>query len=54
MANGQIRFLSGTKYSNAAFVSCKEGYKIEGTETVKCLSTGKWSVDARCVPISKL
>ena len=53
VANGQVRFLAGTKYNNAAFISCKEGFVINGTETFKCLSNGKWSIDAKCVPKGK-
>ena len=54
VANGQVRFIAGTKYNDVAFISCKGGYAINGTETLKCLSNGKWSIDTGCVPKGKL
>ena len=43
--NGEVSF-SSTTYNSTAYFSCNDGYVLVGNETVTCLASGIWSLDA--------
>lgn len=45
--NGKVSALNGTTYGMTASFTCDEGYKISGSETSRCLSTG-WYPSPAC------
>ena len=48
--NGNIAFPNGTKYNATADVECNARYRINGSSTLTCLSSGVWTTDSECIP----
>ena len=48
--NGEVIFPSGTKYNAVSQVACHDGYRINGSDTLTCLSSGIWTPDSECIP----
>ena len=48
--NGTVIFPTGTKYNAVADVECHDGYRINGSDTLTCLSSGMWPTDSECIP----
>ena len=38
-----------TTYRSKASVTCHDGYRIHGEESLTCLASGKWSTLTKCV-----
>ena len=36
-------------FSKTVPVSCDEGYELQGSNTIECLSGGKWSNNTTCI-----
>ena len=45
--NGQPSY-SGIYFGDETTYECKPGFKLEGQEAIKCLSTGKWEAVPIC------
>ncbi|XP_062305372.1 sushi, von Willebrand factor type A, EGF and pentraxin domain-containing protein 1 isoform X1 [Osmerus eperlanus] len=52
IANGKVVYTK-LQFSHAVTYSCRRGYRLQGSETVKCLANGMWDQEAPvCVQIS--
>lgn len=50
LENGKVDFTKRTtKYKSTIPVTCNTGYRVSGEESITCKSSGKWSVQTRCV-----
>jgi hypothetical protein len=54
IANGQAKTPTGTTYGEVAFITCDEGFTLQGDEHVRCEAGGNWSSDPTCISIGKL
>ena len=50
IVNGKVVFPFGTRYNVVAEVDCHDGFRINGSDTLTCLSTGAWTTDSECIP----
>ena len=41
--------MNGTSVGDNATYLCEDGYELNGTETVSCLSDGSWSSSPTCI-----
>ena len=51
IANGEIRFPSGTDYNAIAFVNCSTGFHYDLTmenNQIVCLHSGVWNISVQC------
>ncbi|XP_052783270.1 uncharacterized protein LOC128219502 [Mya arenaria] len=54
-SNGDIKNKTSSHvFQTKLTVMCNEGYQLNGSETIECLSSGKWSVIAECPPVTCL
>ncbi|XP_053398307.1 CUB and sushi domain-containing protein 1-like [Mercenaria mercenaria] len=51
LANGTANTPTGTTYGEVAFISCNEGYTLQGDEHITCEDGGSWSSSPTCVSI---
>ncbi|XP_053398440.1 sushi, von Willebrand factor type A, EGF and pentraxin domain-containing protein 1-like [Mercenaria mercenaria] len=47
--NGSASFPDGTTYGETAFISCDEGYVLQGEEHITCEDGPTWSVNSTCL-----